>query len=124
MCLSIGEVAEQAGLPASTIRYYEKASLLRLPRRVNGRRVFDERVLDDLAFIRSARAVGFGISEIKRMVSELDHMVAPGDRWRTVADAKILEIDGEIAELSRRRKLLQSYSRCECETLRDYRLSC
>ena len=122
MSMSIGEVADQSGVSTSAIRYYERAGLLPAPRRVSGRRVFDDPVLDELTFIRSARSAGFGISEIRQMIWELGHIVRPGDRWRIVADAKIMEIDSEIAELSRRRELLQDYKRCECETLEDYRL--
>jgi MerR family redox-sensitive transcriptional activator SoxR len=125
--LSIGEVAERAGVRPSAIRYYEKAGLLPAADRVHGQRVFDEPVLDepvldDLTFIGAAPAAGFGIGEIKAMVADLSHLVAPGDRWRTVAEAKTAEIDAEIAELQRRRELLQDYRRCACANLEDYRL--
>ena len=117
----IGEVSERAGVSAPAIRYYESAGLLGVADRVNGRRVFAESVLDDLTFICAARDAGFGIGEIRGMVVELGDVVAPGDRWRAIADAKIDEVDRDIAELLRRRELLECYKRCDCKTMADYR---
>lgn len=44
--LTIGEVAGQAGIRASAIRYYESVKVLPAPRRTNGRRLYDSSVLD------------------------------------------------------------------------------
>ena len=46
MGMSIGELADRAGLTASTIRYYEDLGLLPRAARASGRRVFDDRMLD------------------------------------------------------------------------------
>src|SRR5262245_13162807 len=42
MEMSIGDLSQRSGVPASTIRYYEELRLLPRPERTSGRRVFDE----------------------------------------------------------------------------------
>jgi DNA-binding transcriptional MerR regulator len=42
--MTIGEVARRSGLPSSTLRFYEKEKLIRHPRRLSGRRDYDEDV--------------------------------------------------------------------------------
>ena len=69
--LLIGEVAQRSGIKPSAIRYYESVGLLPEPARRSGRRVYDNDVLDHLTFIRFAQMAGFGISEIKGLVSGL-----------------------------------------------------
>ena len=49
--LPIGEVAAQAGIPTSTIRYYEKQGVLPPAERVNGRRRYDSDMATYLAVI-------------------------------------------------------------------------
>jgi len=65
--LSIGEVARQAGIRASAIRYYEQAGLLPAPRRRGGQRRYEPDVVDRLALIAFAQQAGFTISEIRTL---------------------------------------------------------
>ncbi|MBD8869322.1 heavy metal-responsive transcriptional regulator [Nocardioides donggukensis] len=63
--MRIGEVADAAGLPAQTIRFYERRGLLPSPRRgPNGYREYDASVLTQLAFIRSGQAAGLTLVEL------------------------------------------------------------
>ncbi len=63
--MRIGEVAEAAGLPAQTIRFYERKGLLPPPERgANGYRDYDSATLARLQFIRSGQAAGLTLVEI------------------------------------------------------------
>ncbi len=63
--MRIGEVADAAGVPAQTIRFYERRGLLPQPRRGrNGYREYDASILTRLAFIRSGQAAGFTLIEV------------------------------------------------------------
>jgi DNA-binding transcriptional MerR regulator len=63
--MRIGEVATTAGLPAQTIRFYERRGLLPQPQRdSNGYRAYDESVLSRLGFIRSGQGAGLTLLEI------------------------------------------------------------
>jgi DNA-binding transcriptional MerR regulator len=57
--LSIGAVARQAGVPTSTIRYYERIGLLPRSKRVNKHRRFDPTVFGWLSLIDIAQKAGF-----------------------------------------------------------------
>src|SRR5438045_7212802 len=67
--LSIGEVAREAGMPASTLRYYEKAGLLPAPPRRSGQRCYSEAVFGRINLIRLALEAGFTIGETRVFLS-------------------------------------------------------
>lgn len=70
--LHIGKTAETTGLSVDTIRYYQKAGLVRPPARTSGGyRLFTEADIDELQFIGNAQALGFSLAEIKELVMVL-----------------------------------------------------
>lgn len=97
--MNIKEVAERAGLPAKTIRYYEEIGLIRPLRGANGYRAFRESDLHKLAFLGRARGLGFTIEECRRLLALYE------DRGRASADVKALaethlrDMEAKIAEL-------------------------
>jgi DNA-binding transcriptional MerR regulator len=118
--VDIGEVALKAGIPASTLRFYEERGLIRSAGRHGLRRRFDAGVLERLALISLGRAAGFSLDEIARMF-------APDgkpriDRARLAAKAE--ELDGTIRKLTAMRDSLRHAAACpapshlECPTFR------
>ena len=69
--LTIGEVARQAGIRPSALRYYESIGLLPVPRRVNGRRRYDPAIVQQLTVLQVARQAGFTIAEIQTLFHEI-----------------------------------------------------
>lgn len=68
--IAIGEAARQSGVPIETIRYYERESVVAAPRRAaNGRRVYSEKEVGRLRFIKRCRDLGFSIAEAKGLLS-------------------------------------------------------
>jgi hypothetical protein len=61
--LSIGEVPARPGVPASTIRYFDRIGLLSPPERQRGRRRYSADVLHSLALLRLGRAARHRVSE-------------------------------------------------------------
>ena len=58
--LSIGAVAKDTGLKVPTIRFYEQEGLIGPPPRTeSGRRLFSDKDVRRLTFIRHARTLGF-----------------------------------------------------------------
>ena len=115
--MDISEVAQRAGVPASTLRFYEEKGLIASTGRHGLRRVFEQRVLERLAFIALGRASGFSLDE-------LAHMFADGRPRldRQVLAAKADELDRTIRELSAMRDGLRHAVACrapshmECPT--------
>ena len=67
--MTIGELAERAGVNVQTVRYYERRGLLAKPRRTDsGYRTYTDVTLDRLRFIRRAQELGFTLSEIGELL--------------------------------------------------------
>ncbi|WP_300438168.1 Cu(I)-responsive transcriptional regulator [uncultured Mameliella sp.] len=124
--MNIGEVAERAGLPAKTIRYYEDIGLVKPPRDANGYRAFRESDLHKLAFLARARALGFSIEDCRVLVGlyQDDHR-ASADVKR-VAEEHLTRIDEKIAQLQGMRDTLATLvhachgdDRPDCPILKD-----
>lgn len=93
--LDIVEVSRRAGVPASTLRFYEEKGLIASVGRRGLRRLFDPDVLDKLALIALGRVAGFSLDEIRLMV-------APNGKPRIdrrMLNAKADELDRTIRRL-------------------------
>lgn len=119
--LSIGAIAERAGLNTSAIRYYERIGVLpRAPRRA-GRRRYDPAILEWLSLIALAREAGFSMAEIKRLVTGFSPGTRPAARWKELAERKLGELDAVIARAERMRAVLRIAMDCGCFRLEDCR---
>lgn len=112
--LSIGEVADRAGVATSAIRYYERIGLVSEPPRVRGRRRYGEGVLRRLKMIGVAKTAGFSLEEVRIL---LHGPSAPGplsNRWRRLAEEKLAEMDRKLEEIETARQILLQGMRCGC----------
>ncbi|WP_093791385.1 heavy metal-responsive transcriptional regulator [Streptomyces sp. cf124] len=97
----ISQLAERAGVPATTLRFYETAGLLPAERTASGYRVYGEDAVERLAFISSAKLLGIALEEIRELLDVREEGVCPSVRarmLRLVAD-RIADTDDRIAEL-------------------------
>ncbi|MBI3839924.1 MAG: MerR family transcriptional regulator [Planctomycetia bacterium] len=70
MTLTIGQLAKAAGVPSSTVRYYERIVLLEPESRSMGNyRLYGTIAMERLRFIRAAQAVGFGLDDISTLLN-------------------------------------------------------
>ncbi|WP_262062860.1 MerR family transcriptional regulator [Streptomyces sp. STR69] len=98
----ISQLAERSGVPATTLRFYETAGLLPAERTAAGYRVYDERSVERLAFISSAKLLGLPLEEIRELLGVWEQGVCAAVRARMlplVAD-RIADADRRLAELS------------------------
>ncbi|MER6417931.1 helix-turn-helix domain-containing protein [Streptomyces sp. NPDC001137] len=118
--LDIAEVVQRAGVPASTLRFYEEKGLIAASGRRGLRRQYDPAVLERLALIAMGRTAGFSLDEIA-------HMFAPDGQPRIDREAlaaKAEELDRTIRELGALRDSLRHAAACpapshmECPTFR------
>ncbi|HEU5198797.1 MAG TPA: MerR family transcriptional regulator [Ktedonobacterales bacterium] len=117
--LTISEVARQAGIRASAIRYYESVGLLPLPQRVSGQRRYQADILRRLAFIQAAQAVGFSVADMQTLVHELDGDTPLSARWQSLARRKLAEVDTLIQRAQGMRQMLEQGLQCGCPDLED-----
>lgn len=118
--MDIGEVAKRAGVPPSTLRYYEEIGLIRSFGRLGLRRQFDSDVLSKLALIGLGRTAGFSLIEIAAMFGRDGQLDLPRDELRAKAD----DLQRQMAKLRILRDTLRHVADCkapshlECPTFR------
>lgn len=93
--MDIADVARQAGVPASTLRFYEKLGLIASSGPAGVRRRFAPRVLDQLALIALGQAAGLTLDEIRSMLTPEG---GPKIDRKLLAD-KAQEIDATVKHL-------------------------
>ena len=70
MSYLIRQISEITGLPASTLRYYEKEHLLpAVKRNENGNRIYEDQDLDWISIITCLRDTNMPIMDIKKFVA-------------------------------------------------------
>jgi MerR family redox-sensitive transcriptional activator SoxR len=118
--LAIGDIARQAGVATSAIRYYERIGLLPPSRRVSGKRRCDPSILQKLGVIRLAQQAGFTIAEIQTLLLAASPVnTPPSQRWEALAGSKITELDAMIQRAQEMKALLETTLQCQCVTLED-----
>jgi Cu(I)-responsive transcriptional regulator len=125
--MNIGEASRQSGVTAKMIRHYEALDLIRPATRTAANyRVYDDKEVHTLRFIRRARDLGFSMKEIQQLL-ELwqDRRRASGD-VRRIAKAHITALDQKIRELQAMRRTLEKLvhschgdERPDCPILED-----
>lgn len=103
--LTVGELAQAAGVHVETVRYYQRRGLLATPERRYGTiRRYADADRDRLRFIRRAQRLGFALEEIAQLLA-LD-AIRDRDRARALAESKVVDLDARIADLQAMRRVL------------------
>jgi MerR family redox-sensitive transcriptional activator SoxR len=116
--LTISQVARQIRLRSSAIRYYERIGLLPPAQRLSGQRRYDPTVLYRLAIIQRARQLGFTLTEIRHLFFGFRDITRASERWRTLSQRKLAELDQLMDGIKAVRGVLKKLmAKCRCETL-------
>jgi MerR family mercuric resistance operon transcriptional regulator len=112
--LTIGRVADEAGVNVETIRYYQRRGLMPEPDKpIHGHRRYTVDAVRRVRFIKRAQALGFTLEEISSLL-ELDEAHACAET-RELAAHKLEVIKSKLADLRAIRKGLTALLR-ECDT--------
>jgi len=104
--MNIGEVADRAGLPAKTIRYYEDIGLVQPLRSANGYRAFRDSDIHKLRFLGRARALGFSIEDCRTLLGLYEDETRESAQVKSVAQDHLAAIDDKITQLKSMRETL------------------
>ncbi|QBE65023.1 Cu(I)-responsive transcriptional regulator [Pseudoduganella lutea] len=111
--MNIGQAAAASGVTAKMIRYYESIGLVPAALRTDsGYRVYGDREVHTLRFIRRARKLGFSLERIAGLLSLWQ------DGGRASADVKrialdhVAELDERIRELTEMRDTIATLAAC------------
>lgn len=117
--LSVGELAERAGVAASALRYYEEQGLIRGSRSPGGHRQYPRDMLRRVAFIRAGQRVGLSLEEIRAALATLPEGRTPTKAdWERLARGWQALLDERLAQLQRLRDQLSGCIGCGCLSLK------
>ena len=98
--LQIGVVARETGLTVDAIRFYERSGLLkRPPRSEGGFRLFRQKDLEDLRFVRKAQELGFSLDEVRELLFLQSESVGACGHVREMLESKLVSVREKIADL-------------------------
>lgn len=100
--LAIGELAEQAGVATSALRYYEELGLLQPDERRSGQRYYRRSAVEEVGSILFLRDVGFTLTEIGQLRSSS----ADRPARRALLASKLEELARKAVEISVAREAL------------------
>jgi Hg(II)-responsive transcriptional regulator len=105
--LTIGKLARSANVGVDTVRFYERAGLLKKPTRsASGYRLYDAADAARLRFIRRAKVLGFSLDEIVELLKLND---GGGRRAavRALAEKRLVEFEQKLVDFGRMRDTLR-----------------
>jgi MerR family transcriptional regulator, mercuric resistance operon regulatory protein len=111
--LTIGQLAEAAGVSVETVRYYQRRGLLREPARpLGGIRRYSLGDVKRIRFIKRAQQLGFSLEEVGKLLQLEDGRSCR--ETERLAEQKLALVEARIADLQRLRKTLKELiGRCE-----------
>ena len=108
--MRIGEAAEDVGMTAKTLRFYEDRGLLpAVERAANGYRDYGQETLSRLDFIRRARTAGLTLAQIQDILRLRDSGQTPCIHVRDLLADRLSELDIRIAELTTLRSIVADF---------------
>jgi MerR family redox-sensitive transcriptional activator SoxR len=115
--LEIGDVARQAGVATSAIRYYEEIGLLPPAARRSGRRRYDASTVQRLQVIGYAQQAGFTLGEIRELFFGFVVGTRPEARWEVLGQRKLSELEEQVERIRAMQGLLREGIHCGCLTI-------
>ena len=96
---TIGDAAAELGMPASTIRFYEKNGLIpNQQRSSDGRRLFDEDDLEWMRFVERLKVSGMPIKEIREYIQLYIEGDSTIEERRRIVYERRAAIDAQLEE--------------------------
>nr|WP_218647339.1 redox-sensitive transcriptional activator SoxR [Sphingobium lactosutens] len=118
--MSVGDVARRAGVPVSTLHFYEAQGLIESERTGGNQRRYHRSVLRLIAVIKVAQRVGIPLAQIKEHLAGLPtgHLRIASD-WSSLSSLWRAELDQRIEKLTHLRDQMASCIGCGCLSLAD-----
>jgi DNA-binding transcriptional MerR regulator len=98
--LTVSMLATRAGVGADTVRYYDRAGLLRpAARSPAGYRLYGEDAADRLRLIKGAQGLGLRLREVAELLAVRDRGACPCGHTQALVTRRLGELDAEVARL-------------------------
>ena len=111
--MNIGEAAAHSGVSAKMLRHYESLGLLpAIARSEAGYRVYSDKDVHTLRFIRRARDLGFSIAEIGELLKLWQNRRRSSAEVRRIALAHVADLERRLAEMQAMKRTLEELASC------------
>jgi len=118
--LTIGELAERAGVATSALRFYEDRGLITSERTSGNQRRYPRATLRRVSLIRAAQEIGLTLGEVAVALETLPHQGTPTKRdWERLSRSWRARLDNQISELEALRDELTDCIGCGCLSLKS-----
>ena len=122
--MTIGQLGKATGTAVETVRYYERIGLLpKVARTAGNYRSYGSGEVAKLSFIRRARALGFGLEQVRALIELTE------DRGRSCSEVDALarrnldDVEAKISDLvALRHELSNLIEQCGRGTVDDCRI--
>jgi len=113
--MTISRLARQAGVPSSTIRYYERIGLVEPEQRSQGNyRLYSDDSLRRVKFIRAAQTIGFTLDDVKALLADERGGSPTCGSVQTLIEDRLADVEQRLKDLRYvRRVLKKSLSKCK-----------
>lgn len=106
---TISQLAHAAGVPATTVRYYERIGLVEPDDRSAGNyRLYGDESLRKLQFIRAAQGTGFTLEDVKTLLGIRDRGAASCRDVQALVEERLADIEARLRDLRHVRKVLKA----------------
>lgn len=106
--LNIGQAAARSGVSAKMVRYYESLGLLpKVARTEAGYRQYGEREVHTLRFIKHARQLGFGMTEVAELLKLWQNRRRSSADVKRIALAHVADLDRRMREMAEMKRTLE-----------------
>ncbi len=118
---TISQLAKSAGIPTSTIRYYERVGLVEPEERSQGNyRLYSDESLKKLKFIRAAQATGFTLDDVKALLLDDSGGTPTCGNVRGLIEDRLTDTERRLTDLRHVRRVLKSaLQQCEQQEKSD-----
>ncbi|RMG33145.1 MAG: heavy metal-responsive transcriptional regulator [Planctomycetota bacterium] len=106
---TISQLAANAGIPTTTVRYYERIGLLEPEGRSAGNyRLYGRASLEKLRFIKAAQAIGFTLDDIRALLADASGAPPKCGDVQSLIEARLEDIEARLKDLRHVRKVLKA----------------
>lgn len=116
--LTIGKLAEMAGVGVETVRFYQRKDLLREPKAIGAFRIYSLEDVQKIIFIKRAQDLGFTLNEVKELLELNTKSRVTCSTVKLKTEIKIKEIEDKIEDLNRIKESLTQLA-CVCDGDQD-----
>jgi MerR family transcriptional regulator, copper efflux regulator len=110
---NIGQAAKASGISAKKIRHYEEVGLMpKISRSISGYRVYNDKNIHTLRFIKHARNLGFSIKQIDHLLSLWQDKSRSSADVKSLAQGHIQTLELKIHELNTMKSTLENLVNC------------